>query len=118
MLKKNAFPINLIDSCIKNFLNQRLTEKPVTLTAEKKDLVIVLPFLGKLSLDLRTFFKDIISRNLPFCKIRVIFKSSTRISTFFSSSKIKCPIACALTLFTNFRVVDTMLPITVKHAGI
>ena len=47
ILKKNAFPIKLIDSCIKNFLNKRLTEKPVTLTAEKKDLVIVLPFLRK-----------------------------------------------------------------------
>ena len=73
----------MIDSCIKNFLNKRLTEKPVTLTAEKKDLVIVLQFLGKLSLDLRTRFKNSISKNLPFCKIRVIFKSSTRISNFF-----------------------------------
>ena len=43
-----------MDICIKNFLNKRLTEKPVKLTAEKKDLVIVLPFLGKLSVDLRT----------------------------------------------------------------
>ena len=47
IFKKNVFPIKLIDSCIKNFLNKRLTEKPVTLTAEKKDLVIVLPFLRK-----------------------------------------------------------------------
>ena len=107
----------MIDSCIKNFLNKRLTEKPVTLTAEKKDLVIVLQFLGKLSLDLRTRFKNSISKNLPFCKIRVIFKSSTRISNF-SSSKIKFPIAYALTSFTNFRVVDAMLPITAKHVGI
>ena len=83
ILKKNAFPIKLIDSCIKNFLNKRLTEKPVTLTAEKKDLVIVLPFLGKSSLDLRTRLRNSISKNLPFCKIRVIFKSSTRISNFF-----------------------------------
>ena len=83
ILKKNAFPIKLIDSCIKSFLNKRLTEKPVTLTAEKKDLVIVLPFLGKLSLDLKTRFKYSISKNLPFCKIRVIFKSSTCISNFF-----------------------------------
>ena len=83
ILKKNAFPIKLIDSCIKNFLNKRLTEKPVTLTAKKRDLVIVLPFLGKLSLDLRTHLRNSISKNLPFCKIRVIFKSSTRISKFF-----------------------------------
>ena len=82
ILKKNTFPIKLIDSCIKNFLNKRLTEKPVTLRAEKKDLVIVLPFLGKLSLDLRTRLRNSISKNLPFCKIRVIFKSSTRISNF------------------------------------
>ena len=83
ILKKNAFPIKLIDSCIKSFLNKILTEKPVSLTAEKKDLVIVLPFLGKLSLDLRTRLKNSISKNLPFCKIKVIFKSSTRIFNFF-----------------------------------
>ena len=83
ILKKNAFPIKLIDSCIKHFLNKRLTEKPVTLTADKKDLVIVLSFLGELSLDLRTRLRNSISKSLPFCKIRVIFKSSTRISNFF-----------------------------------
>ena len=80
ILKKNAFPIKLIDSCIKNFLNKRLTEQSVTLTAEKNDLVIVLPFIGKLSRDLGTRLKNGISKNLPVSKIRVIFKSSTRIS--------------------------------------
>ena len=47
-LKKDIFPIKLIESCIKNFLNKRLAKKP----DRKKDLVI--PFLGKVSLDLRT----------------------------------------------------------------
>ena len=64
-------------------LSRRLTEKPVTLAAEKNDLVIVLPFLGKLSLDLRKRLKNSISENLPFCKFRVIFKCSTRISNCF-----------------------------------
>ena len=82
-LKKNAFPIKLIDSCIKSFLSKRLTEEPVTLTVEKKNLVIILPFLGKLSLDLKICLKISISKNLPFCKIRGTFKSSTRISNFF-----------------------------------
>ena len=70
--KRNAFPIKLICSCIKKFLSKRLTEKPVTLTADKKDLVVVLPFLGKLSLDLRTRLKNSISKNLPFCKVELI----------------------------------------------
>ena len=83
ILKKNAFPIKLTDSCIKKFLNKKLTEKPVTLTAEKNHLIIVLPFIGKSSLDLGTLLKNNISKNLPFRKIRVIFKSSTRISNFF-----------------------------------
>ena len=83
ILKKNTFPIKLIDSCIKTFLRKRFTEKTVRLTAEKKGLVIVLPFLGKLSLDLRLSLKASICKNLPFCKIWVIFKSSTRIFNFF-----------------------------------
>ena len=33
ILKKNTFPFKLIDSCIKSFMNKRLTVKPVILTA-------------------------------------------------------------------------------------
>ena len=58
ILKKNAFPIKLIDSCIKNVLKRRLAEKPVTLTVQKKDLDIASPFLGKLPLDLKTGLKN------------------------------------------------------------
>ena len=107
ILKKSVFSIKLIDSCIKQFLKKRLPEKPFTLTAEKMDLVIVLPFLGKLSLDLRTRLKT----------LSAIFKSLTRISNF-SSLKIKLPIACALMQLTTFRVVDAMLPITTNYPGL
>ena len=83
ILKQNTFPIKLIDSYIKNFLNKRLTKKPVTLTVEKKDLVIVLSFFDKLSLDLRTCLKNTISKPSLLYKIRVIFKSLKHISNFF-----------------------------------
>ena len=101
ILKKNAFPIKLINSCIKSFLNKRLNEKPVTLTAEKKEFAIVLPFLGKLSLDLRTPLKNSISKNLSFCKIRVIFKSSTFISSFFQF-KDQMPYCLGSNMFHKF----------------
>ena len=68
---------------MKTFLSKRFTEKPVRLTAEKKGLVIVLPFLGKLSLGLRLSLKASICKNLPFCKICVTFKSSARIFNSF-----------------------------------
>ena len=119
-MKKNAFPIKLIDSCIKNFLNKRLTKKPVILTAEKKDLVIVLPFIGKLSLDLRTRLKNSMSENLPFCKIRDIFKSSTRISNFFQFKDktlycLRSNVVYALTSFSCGRCNATYYGKTCLH---
>ena len=71
----------------------------------------------KVSLDLRARIKTVTVKTFPFVKSE-LFLNHQYLFPIFSSSKIKCSIACALTSFTNFRVVDAMLPITVKHAGI
>ena len=128
MLKKNVFPIKLIDSCIKNFLNKRLTDKPVKLKAAKEDLVIVLPYLGKLSLDLRTRLRNGISKNLPFCKIRTIFKSSTDISNLFQfrdkmsycfRSNVVYKFSCGRCSATYYGDICRHLSVRVgKHSGI
>ena len=83
ILRKNAFPIKLVDNCIKNFLNKIFLNSPVTLTVKKKELSIVLPYLGNFALTLRTRLQNSFNKNLPFCKIKVIFKSATRFSNFF-----------------------------------
>ena len=62
---------------------------------------MLLPFLGKVSLDLITSLKNSICKNLLFCEIEIIFKSSRRISKYFEFKKI-CPIACALTSYYKF----------------
>ena len=49
----------------------------------KKELTFVLPYLGKLSLDLRTRLRGIIERSLPYCKLKVIFRSKCRLNTLF-----------------------------------
>ena len=46
-------------------------------------MFIVLSYLGNLSLALRTHLHNSINKNLPFCKIKVIFKPTTRLSNFF-----------------------------------
>ena len=56
---------------------------PVGLTVEKKVLFIALPYPGNLPLVIRTRLQNSINKNLPFCKIKVIFKSTTRLSKFF-----------------------------------
>ena len=73
ILRKNAFPIKLVGNCIKNFLNKKFLNTPVTLTGKKKELFIVLPYLGNFSLALKTRVQNSINKNLPSCKIKVIF---------------------------------------------
>ena len=46
-------------------------------------MFIVLPYLGNLSLVLRTRLQSSINKNLRYCKIKFIFKSTKRLSNFF-----------------------------------
>ena len=52
ILYKNSYPHDLFDKCIKEFLGRILAPKTVVSTAPKKDLVIALSYLGKLSLQI------------------------------------------------------------------
>ena len=83
VLKKNYFPTNLVDKYIKIFLNKQFSQKILEHTVPKKELFIVLPYLGMSSLCLRTHLQKSINSNMSFCKIKIIFKSSTRLANFF-----------------------------------
>ena len=83
VLKKNSFPSALVDKCIKIFLNKQFSQKILEYTVPKKELFIVLPYLGMSSLCLRTRLQKSINSNISFCKIKIIFKSSTRLANFF-----------------------------------
>ena len=48
-----------------------------------RELISVLPCLGKISLDLRTRLRQSIERDLPYCKLRVTFRSKCRLNTLF-----------------------------------
>ena len=82
-LKKNSFPTNLVDKCTKMFLNKQFSQKILEHTVPKKELFIVLPYLGMPSLCLRTRLQKSINSNISFCKIKIIFKSSKRLANFF-----------------------------------
>ena len=51
ILQKNKYPIEFIDETIKKFLDKIFTNRVKILTVPKKDIIIILPFLGKMSLD-------------------------------------------------------------------
>ena len=54
IFKYNNYHVNIVDQCIKKFLEKLYVAKQIVSTVSKKDLLIVLPFLGKFSINLRT----------------------------------------------------------------
>ena len=72
-----------MNHCIKKFLNKLFVEGGLNFMFRKRELICVLPYLGKASLDLRTRFRRTVERNLPFCKLKIIFRSKCRLNTFF-----------------------------------
>ena len=55
----------------------------------KRELTFVLPYLGKLSLDLKTKLRRTIERDLPYRQVKVIFRSKCRLNTLF---RVKDPL--------------------------
>ena len=51
IFKCNYYPVNIIDQCIKKFLINLYLPKQIVATVPKTELLIVLPFLGKFSLN-------------------------------------------------------------------
>ena len=83
IFKRNGYPINLTDKCIRQFLQKLYVPKKVEHTVNKKQLLLVLPYLGALSFQVRSRLQSCIKNHLPFCNLRVVFQSKTRLCNLF-----------------------------------
>ena len=83
IFKCNNYPVNIIDQCIKNFLDKLYVPKQIVLTVPKKELLVVLLFLGTFSLNLRKRLHKAVSKSLLQCIIKVIFQSKNQLSSLF-----------------------------------
>ena len=83
ILHKNSYPRDFVDKCIKEFLDRVLTRKVVVSTVPKKDLMIVLPYLGKLSLQIRTRINRVMRNKLPHCNLRIVFQTKCKLINYF-----------------------------------
>ena len=82
---KNNYPVKFIDKCVFQFFNKIFQKKlPVEPPDSKKEVMLVLPFLGSISWFVKKELLQTFRKNLPTCKLKVIFKTSNRLSTFFS----------------------------------
>ena len=83
ILKKNSYPSCIIELSIRNFLNRLYVPKQVYLTAPKKELLKILPFLGTMSSNLKRKLQTSIRNSLPKCNIKVVLKSTNHLSSLF-----------------------------------
>ena len=54
IIKRNSYPHNLVNHFIKEFLNNLFVERDLNFTVPRRELIFVLPYLGKASLHLGT----------------------------------------------------------------
>ena len=57
---------------------------PVVSTVPKKDLLVALPYLGKLPLQIRTRINHIMKNKLLYCNLQFIFQTRCKINNFFT----------------------------------
>ena len=91
ILYKNSYPRDFVDNCLKEFLDRVLMRKVVVSTVPKKHLMIVLPYLGKLSLQIRTRINRVMRSKLPHCNLRIVFQTKCKLINFFTF-KDKIPV--------------------------
>ena len=80
---KNDYPCNVVNFCIRTFLTKIHRPKVEVCTVPKREINILLPFLGITSLDIRTKLQDLFRRKFPQCNLRIIFKASVRLRSLF-----------------------------------
>ena len=77
--KINGYSKYFINLCIKIFLDKLCVKNKMSFAVSKLQLTCVLPYTGKSSLELRARFRRMIEKNIPFCKLNVVFRSTCRL---------------------------------------
>ena len=58
--------------------------KRIVHNVEKKQVLLVLPFLGPLSFEIRSHLQKCFKNYIPYCSLKVAYQSRTRISNLFN----------------------------------
>ena len=83
IFRRSGYSCNFIDVCNKRFLNNIFRDKKVYALAPKKELVCVLPLIGKKSFYLRSKSVKSAKINLSYCLLKVVFQSPNKLPTLF-----------------------------------
>ena len=81
----NGYPLAIIVKCIRQFLDKMHEVQQVEEDTEEevKTISLFLPYLGEISRKLKRSIMKQVKKNIPNCKVRVIFSAKRRIRNFF-----------------------------------
>ena len=85
----NGYPLYLFDRVTKTFLCQKFSNQPSVLTAKKDHRYVKLPYMGKLSFEVRKQLKTLLQNNYPQMKFTFVFSNTNTIGKFFKQQS-KC----------------------------
>ena len=80
---KNDYPKNFIDKFFKKFLNNVHIVKENVPTVQKKRLLLVLRYIGIISLQTRTKLQQALKVVLKWCNLQAVFKCQTGLPNSF-----------------------------------
>ena len=83
ILLSDGYSNKFIDKCISKFMNKLYIKKPVMLTVPKKEMYLVLSFMDKMSALVKSGLVRSLHKHLPFCKVKIAFKTSNRLKSYF-----------------------------------
>ena len=87
---KNGYRERFIDKRVTAFFNKVFIPKRIIQTAEKKQVTIVLLYMGMISTELKAKLHKTFKQLLPACDLEVTFKISLRMKDYFNfKDKIK-----------------------------
>ena len=79
---KNGYPIEIVDKCVKTFLDKVFVKKPLVHTVPRREYLVTLPYLGPLSKKTYRRIKTLFQKVIAAAKINLIFKTERRIDHF------------------------------------
>ena len=92
----NGYPSQLVDKTINTFLNRKLTPPPLPVTTVNKHvLYFKLPYMGKLSFEIRKSMKEILKDAYPQIKFNFVFTNNISIGNFLKKISNPNPDLCS-----------------------
>ncbi len=83
IFSKNGYPSKFADKCIFKFFNKLYEKKDPIPTVPKKELTMILPFLGTTSWKVKNDIIRSFRKLVPFCTLKIVYKTSRRLSSCF-----------------------------------